>query len=188
MVLPVVKYGTPVLRQKGAGIEAVTPAIRQLIADMFETMYAYKGVGLAAQQVGEALQLTVLDVRGITDRPSTLELNGQPADVDAFMPLVLINPKIKPLGEPVTGPEGCLSFPEIYGDITRPGEVEVEALDGSGEPIFFRCGGLLARAVQHEYDHLHGILFIDRMEKKTKEQIRPELEALLAETKAALKR
>jgi peptide deformylase len=75
-----------------------------------------------------------------------------------------------------TGPEGCLSFPEIYGDITRPGEVEVEALDGSGEPILFRCGGLLARAVQHEYDHLHGILFIDRMEKKTKEQIRPELE------------
>lgn len=188
MVLPVVKYGTPVLRQKGARIEAVTPAVKQLIADMLETMYAYKGVGLAAQQVGQALQLTVLDVRGITDRPSSLQLDGQPAEVDAFMPLVLINPKIKLLGETVTGPEGCLSFPEIYGDITRPAEVEVEALNAAGAPILFRCGGLLSRAVQHEYDHLHGILFIDRMDKKTKEQIRPELEALLAETKAALKR
>src|SRR5207245_4988000 len=113
MILPVVKYGTPVMRQKGARIEGVTPAIRKLIADMFETMYSYKGIGLAAQQVGLALQLTVVDVRGITDRPSSLELNGQPADVASFMPLVLINPEIKPVGKPVSGPEGCLSFPEI---------------------------------------------------------------------------
>ena len=76
MILDVVKYGTPVLRQKGAKIETVTPTIKKLIADMFETMYAHKGVGLAAQQVGLALQLTVIDVRGVTDRPSTLELKG----------------------------------------------------------------------------------------------------------------
>src|SRR6266478_489267 len=107
-MLEVVKYGTPVLRQKGARIETVTPAIKQLIADMFETMYAYKGVGLAAQQVGLALQLTVIDVRGVTDRPSSLELKGASADVHGFMPLVLINPEVKPIGEPVTGPEGCL--------------------------------------------------------------------------------
>ena len=187
MPLAVVKYGTPVLRQKGARIESITPAIKKLAADMLETMYTYKGVGLAAQQVSVARQLTVIDVRGVTDRPSSLELNGQPADVTEFMPLVLINPEVKPSGEPATGPEGCLSFPEIYADITRPDVVDVKALDLEGKPVEFRCGGLLARVVQHELDHLHGILFIDRMDKKTKEELKPELEDLMAETKAALK-
>jgi peptide deformylase len=187
MPLVVVKYGTPVLRQKGARIESITPAIKKLAADMLETMYTYKGVGLAAQQVSVPRQLTVIDVRGVTDRPSSLELNGQPADVTGFMPLVLINPEVKPVGEPATGPEGCLSFPEIYADITRPEAVDVKALDLEGKPVEFRCGGLLARVLQHELDHLHGILFIDRMDKKTKEELRPELETLMAETKAALK-
>lgn len=186
MILEVTKYGNPVLRQKGARIEKITPEIKQLIADMFETMYATKGIGLAAQQVGKALQLTVLDVRGVTDRPSTLELDGKPADVDKFMPLVLINPEIKPLNDPVLGPEGCLSFPELYGDVLRPESVEVKAMNEKGKPIEFRCGGLLARAAQHETDHLNGILFIDRMDRKSKNEIRDELDVLQAETKAAL--
>ena len=187
MPLIVVRYGAPVLRQKGARIEGVTPGIKQLAADMLETMYLYKGIGLAAQQVGQPVQLTVIDVREVTDRPSSLELAGQSADVNAFMPLVLMNPEVKPVGPPATGPEGCLSFPEIYADITRPDVVDVKALNLEGKPIEFRCGGLLARVVQHELDHLHGILFIDRMDKKTKEELRPELERLMAETKAALK-
>ena len=186
MILPVVKYGHPVLRQKGARVESVTLEIKQLIADMFETMYASKGIGLAAQQVGKALQLTVLDLRAVTDRPSTLELKDKPAELDAIMPLVLINPEIKPIGEPVIGPEGCLSFPEMYGDISRPESVEVKALNEKGKSIAFRCGGLLARAVQHEADHLNGILFIDRMDRKTKGELRDELDVLQAETKAAL--
>ena len=186
MILNVVQFGEPVLRKKGARVAVISPDIRRLIDDMLETMYAHKGVGLAAQQVGQALQVTVLDVRGVTDRPSTLELNGQPADVAAFMPVVLINPEVEPVGEPVAGPEGCLSFPEIYADITRPASVDVKALDRDGKPIAFRCGGLLARAIQHEADHLRGILFIDRMDRKTKEELRPELDALQAETKAAL--
>jgi peptide deformylase len=188
MVLTIVKYGTPVLRQKGARVEALTPTIKQLAADMLETMYSYKGIGLAAQQVGLAIQLTVLDIRGVTDRPSSLELDGEPADPHEFMPLVLMNPEISPVGPPVTGPEGCLSFPEIFADITRPDVVDVRALGKTGKPLKFRCGGLLARAIQHETDHLHGILFIDRMEKKTKEELRPELEVLQAETKALLKK
>lgn len=188
MILEVVKYGNPILRQKGARIESIMPDIKHLIADMFETMYATKGIGLAAQQVGKALQLTVIDVRGVTDRPSTLELDGKPADVDKFMPLVLINPEIKPLNDAVLGPEGCLSFPELYGDVLRPESVEVTALNEKGKPITFRCGGLLARAVQHETDHLNGILFIDRMDRKSKNEIRNELEALQAETKTALER
>src|SRR6185437_8416911 len=104
MVLPIVKYGHPVLRKKGERIESITPEIKKLIADMFETMEASHGVGLAAQQIGIAKQLTVIDVRAVTDRPSTLELNGQPAEVDSIMPLVLINPEIKPVSEPVAGP------------------------------------------------------------------------------------
>ena len=190
MLLTVVKYGTPVLRQKGARVAAITPAIKQLIADMLETMYAYKGIGLAAQQVGLALQLTVIDVREVTDRPSALELKGQPADVGGFMPLVLINPEVRPIpgAAEVTGPEGCLSFPEIFAEVTRPETVDVKALDRDGQSIEFRCGGLLARVVQHEADHLHGILFIDRMDKQTKEQLRSDLELLQAETKAQLRK
>jgi peptide deformylase len=186
MILPVVKYGHPALRQKGLRVESITPEIKQLIADMFETMNANKGIGLAAQQVARALQLTVLDLRAVTDRPSTLELNGKPADVSDFMPLVLINPEVQAVGEPLAGPEGCLSFPEIYADISRPESVDVKALNEKGKPVEFRCGGLLARAVQHEIDHLNGILFIDRMDRKTKAELRDELDELQATTKAAL--
>ena len=188
MILPVVKFGHPVLRQKGARIEKITPAIKKLVADMFDTMADYHGVGLAAQQVGEALQLTVIDVRPATERPSTLQLDGQESDPNAFMPLVLINPEVKPVGEPVAGPEGCLSFPEIYGDVKRPESVDVTALNEKGETVHFRCGGLLARAVQHETDHLNGILFIDRMAADVKKGLKPELDDLQAETKAELKK
>jgi peptide deformylase len=188
MILPVVKYGNPVLRKKGERIEVITPEIKSLIADMFETMEASHGVGLAAQQVGRALQLTVIDVREVKDRPSTLELKGKPAEVDKIMPLVLINPEITPVGAPATGGEGCLSFPEIFAEISRPESVDVKALNEKGKVIEFRCGGLLARAVQHETDHLNGILFIDRMERKTKEEFRDDLDALQAATKAELKK
>jgi peptide deformylase len=187
MILPIVKYGHPVLRQKGARIERVTPEIRGLIEDMLETMRTAAGVGLAAQQVGQALQLAVLDVRGVQDRPSTLQVGGRDVPPSDLMPLALLNPEFRPVGEPVAGPEGCLSFPEIYADITRPESIEVRALNGEGQAVEFRCGGLLARAIQHEYDHLHGILFIDRMDAKTKQELRPELDHLQAETKAALK-
>lgn len=187
MILEIVKYGHPVLRQKGVAIERVTPEIKKLIADMFETMRERHGVGLAAQQIGRALQLTVIDVREVgADRPSTLELKGKPADVDGIMPLVLINPEIKPVGEPATGGEGCLSFPEIFAEITRPEFVDVKALNEKGRAVEFRAGGLLSRAIQHEVDHLNGILFIDRMSKKTKEEIRDELDALQKATKAEL--
>jgi peptide deformylase len=186
VILNVVKYGHPMLRKKGAGIEKVTPEIKKLVADMLETMHEHKGIGLAAQQVGIALQLTVIDVTPVTDRPSSLELKGKPADANEFMPLVLINPVLKPAGASVPGPEGCLSFPEVFADIARPETVEVAALNASGKRVEFRCGGLLARVIQHEVDHLNGILFIDRMDKKTKEELRPELNALQAQTKAEL--
>ena len=187
MVLTVLKYGHPVLRQKGARIERITPEIRHLIEDMIETMKAARGVGLAAQQVGHAVQLAVVDVREVTDRPSTLELDGKPADVASYMPVVLINPEVTAIAPSVAGPEGCLSFPEMYADITRPEAVEVRAMNEKGKAFSFRCGGLLARAVQHELDHLNGILFIDRMTAAAKKELKPELDALQSTTKDALK-
>jgi peptide deformylase len=187
MILKITKYGDPVLRKKGARIAQITPDVSALIANMLETMYAFKGVGLAAQQVGVPLQLTVIDVREVTDRPSTLEIDGKSADPATLMPLVLINPEFTPTADPVSGPEGCLSFPELYAEISRPEQVDVRALNKDGKPIQFRCGGLLARAVQHETDHLHGILFIDRMDRRTKEELQPELDELQAETKAELR-
>ena len=154
---------------------------------MFEAMHAHHGIGLAAQQVGRALQLTVLDIRGVTDRPSTLKLDGQDADPASIMPLILINPTVKPFGEILGAPEGCLSFPEMYGEIERPGQADVRATDLKGKTIEFSCGGLLARAIQHENDHLNGILFIDRMKRDDKDELKAELEDLQAATKAALK-
>ena len=186
MILEVVKFGHPVLRQKGAKVEVFDSDVRRLIADMLDTMYAAKGVGLAAQQVGQALQITVIDVAGVADRPSTIEVDGKPAEIADHMPMVLVNPEIKPTGKDVTGPEGCLSFPEVYAEVVRPEFVEVKALNQKGQPISFRAGGLLSRAVQHEVDHLNAILFIDRMDKKTKEEVRAEIEDIQAETKARL--
>jgi len=188
MILPVVKYGDPVLRTKGKAVEKITPEIKRLVDDMFDTMHDAAGVGLAAQQVGQALQLTVIDVRAVKDRPSTMEVDGKSVDVTEHMPLVLINPKITPFGDPAKGPEGCLSFPEVYADITRPESVEVEATDAEGKTVRFKAGGLLSRAVQHEVDHLNGILFIDRMASETKAEIKDEIDALQAETKELLKK
>jgi peptide deformylase len=188
MKFAVVHYGDPILRQRGARIESVDEALREKIAAMFDTMYESHGIGLAAQQVGLALQLAVIDVRGVKDRPSQLWISGQPADVEAFMPLVLINPVIRPTGEPTEGPEGCLSFPEIYGEVRRPAEVEVQAINDRNEPFEFKAGGLLARAIQHEVDHLNGVLFIDRMDSKTRSEVRDEVDTLQAETRKRLKR
>jgi peptide deformylase len=187
MALPIIKYGHPVLRKKGARIERITPELTTLIEEMFDTMHAAAGIGLAAQQVGQALQLTVLDVSAVVDRPSTLEINGQPVNVADHMPMVLINPVVTPVGDrKLAGPEGCLSFPEIFEEITRPEIVDVTALDRHGREFQFRAGGLLARAVQHEVDHLNGILFIDRMATKAKQALKPELDELQAETKRKL--
>jgi peptide deformylase len=127
MILPILEYGDPILRAKGKPIENIEDRIRELAANMIETMHAAHGVGLAAQQVGEALQLTVLDVSLVEDRPSTLKVDGEEVDPKGAMPLVLINPEIELQGATETGVEGCLSFPEITGDIERATSVTVRA-------------------------------------------------------------
>ena len=163
MILEVVKYGCPILRQKGEQISKITPEIKKLIAYMFETMDERHGVGLAAQQIGKALQLTVIDVSDAKDRPSTLELDGKPAELDVLMPLVLINPEIIHTEGKHTQSEGCLSIPDFRENVTRPNQVTVRAQDVKGT-LYEKTGAeLLARAFLHETDHLNGKLYISHL-------------------------
>jgi peptide deformylase len=187
MILPILQYGDPILRAKGKRIDEIDNRIRELAANMIETMHAAHGVGLAAQQVGEALQLTVLDISAVEDRPSTLKLDGKDADPKSAMPLVLINPEIELHGETEIGVEGCLSFPEITGDIERAHSVIVRAQTLEGGTIQIEAGGFLARAIQHEGDHLNGILFIDRLRSAAKAALSSRLRRLQKETRRGIR-
>ena len=139
--------GSPVLRQRAAPVAAVDADVRRLVDDLFETMHAAKGVGLAANQVGVALRVAVVDVG--EDNPP---------------PLVLINPRIVHASETTeTAEEGCLSIPDIFGDVERPATVTLEALDRDGKPYRVELSALKGRAVQHEIDHLDGVLFLDHL-------------------------
>ena len=184
MILSIFQYGDPILRTKGKQIEKIDNHIRELAANMIETMHAAHGVGLAAQQVGKALQLTVLDVSEVEDRASTMKLNGKEVDPKASMPLVLINPEIEVAGGATEiGSEGCLSFPEITGEIERAKSIIVHAQTLEDDKIDIEASGLLARAIQHEVDHLNGILFIDRMNSAAKAALSSRLKRLQKETK-----
>ena len=183
MKLPILQYGDPILREKGKRIEKIDERIRQLTQDMIETMRAANGVGLAAQQVGEALQLTVVDVSQVEDRPSTMKLNGKDVDPRTAMPLVLINPEIKLAGETEFATEACLSFPEISGQIERAKSVIARAQTLEDDRIEIEASGLLGRAIPHEVDHLNGVLFIDRMNSAVKAALSSRLKRMQKETK-----
>ena len=139
--------GSPVLREHAKPVKTVDEDVRQLVEDLFETMRAAKGVGLAANQLGVARRVAVVDV-GDEDPP----------------PLALINPVIVERSEEEeTAEEGCLSIPEIFGDVDRSAGIVVEALDLAGKPFRVEATGYKARAIQHEIDHLDGILFLDHL-------------------------
>ncbi len=187
MRLSILQYGDPILRAKGKRVEKIDQRIRELAQNMIETMHAANGVGLAAPQIGESLQLTVLDVSQVEDRPSTMKVNGRDLDPKGAMPLVLINPQIDLGGEAEMGTEGCLSFPEITGEIERAKSITVRAQNLDGEPIELETTGFLARAIQHEVDHLNGILFIDRMSTAAKTSLSSKLKRLQKETQRGAK-
>jgi peptide deformylase len=178
MKLSILQYGDPILRAKGKRVDEIDDRIRELAANMIETMHAANGVGLAAQQVGEPLQLTVLDISQVEDRPSTMKLNGEEVDPKSAMPIVLINPEISMSAEIEVGTEGCLSFPEVTGEIERAESVVVRAETAEGKTIEIEASGLLARALQHEVDHLNGILFVDRMSSAAKAALSSRLKRL----------
>lgn len=177
MSLEIVQYGHPALRAKGRRIEKIDEKIHQLALDMLDTMVEADGVGLAAQQIGMPIQMCVIDITGVTNRPSVMRIDGKPVDPEAHMPMVLINPEIEPYGREDDGIEGCLSFPGLTNKIKRPASVRVKAQTLDGSLIEFEADGLLARAVQHEHDHLHGILFIDRMTAKDRKRLEEEIES-----------
>jgi len=187
MRLSILQYGNPILRAKGKRIGEIDERIRELARNMVETMHAANGVGLAAQQVGEAIQLTVLDVSQIEDRPTSMKLNGDQIDPKSAMPLVLVNPQVELGRETEMGTEGCLSFPEITGEIGRAKSITVRARNLSGEAIEIETGGFLARAIQHEVDHLNGILFIDRMSSAAKASLASRLKRLQREAQRGAK-
>lgn len=157
MVLKVRKYGDPILRRKAPPIQSITPEIKGLIADMIETMYDQVGIGLAAPQVGIPLRLIVVDDNtGGAARP-------------------LINPAITRQGGRVVAEEGCLSIPGIFAPVERAEWIEVKALDGDGVPVALEAKALLARVIEHEIDHLDGILFIDRLDTVTRDRIKRKI-------------
>ncbi len=188
MLLPIVRYNQPVLRKKGAPVSAFDATLRKLADDMVETMHEAEGIGLAAQQIGQAIQFCVVDLRPV-EAEFTWELDGRKPPLDLCMPMALANPKITVLpGKDTSYEEGCLSFPGIRGDVIRPDSIRVEFQDLDGTAHVLLCTGLLSRCIQHEADHLNGVLFIDQMAKRILVDLKPELKDLEKETKAAVKK
>ena len=174
MKYSIVTFGDPVLREKASEVGAVTDEIRELAAAMLECMYDAEGVGLAAEQVGRTERMCVIDIPEDAEKQDCVEFNKT-----FEMPLVLVNPIIKERSKKTQrGNEGCLSFPDISVQITRADEVEVEYTNLDGERITRRARGLLARAIQHECDHLDGVLLVDRMSQVQKLSVSGKLKRL----------
>jgi peptide deformylase len=188
MSLPIVHYSDPILRRKGEKVTAFDASLAELSAAMIATMHAANGIGLAAQQIGRAVQICVVDLRPV-EVDFTWELDGAKPPLELFMPLTLVNPELTVVRgtDEYIYEEGCLSFPNIRGDVTRPDAITAKFKDERGVPHVLKCDGLLARCIQHEADHLNGILFIDRMDKKVRTKIDPEIKALAKATRDAAK-
>lgn len=150
---PRISKPSPKLRQKSTPVTSVDRAIRKLVDDMHETMLAENGVGLAAPQIGILKRVVVIHV------PEDYEEEGSPEQT-----LTLINPEVIKAGGNELDFEGCLSFPDLTGEVSRYRWVNVRALDADGKPLRFKARGILARIIQHEIDHLDGVLFFDRMD------------------------
>ncbi len=185
MALPIVHYNDPVLRKKGAKVTVFDASLTRLAEQMLATMHTAAGIGLAAQQVGHAIQLCVVDLRG-AKADYNWELDGSKPPKELFMPIVLVNPVVIFLpSDEFVYEEGCLSFPDIRGDVPRPDAIRVTYQDLQSTPHMLVCDDLLARCIQHEVDHLNGTLFIDRMDKKVRVTIDPDIKALAKRTKDA---
>lgn len=156
-VLKVRKYGDPVLRRRAASVDEITPEIRKTVDDMIETMYDEVGIGLAAPQVGIGFRLIVV------------------ADEETRRARALVNPVIVDQSGQTTAEEGCLSLPGIFAQVTRAAWVKVEARDLAGIPVTIEGRGLLSRVLQHELDHLDGILFIDRLDPVARDRIKRKI-------------
>lgn len=170
----IVIYGHPTLRVKATPVTQVDDRIRQLARDMLETMYAHEGIGLAAEQIGRTERVCVIDVTGGKPRAGR---EAEPAPA-VPMPVVMLNPTITARDGEQTGPEGCLSFPEVFVSIRRAQNVHVTYMDLDGRTCEADASGLFARAIQHELDHLDGVLLVDRMSVAQKLAVAGKLKRL----------
>ncbi len=186
MPLRIVHYNEPVLRRKGEKVVAFDANLAALVAEMITAMHRAEGIGLAAQQVGRALKVCVVDLRD-SDAEFTWELDGKRLPIDLFMPMALVNPQVTIAAgtKETVFEEGCLSFPKIRGDIVRPDAITVKFQDERGGAHTLKCDGLFSRCIQHEVDHLNGVLFIERMDKKVRAGLNEAVKTLAKETKAA---
>ena len=176
-MLEITKLGHPVLRAKAELVAQIDEPLRRLADDMLEAMYAHDGCGLAGNQVGVARRIIVIDTREAKKRPSVLRIGGKSRPVHKHMPMVLINPELDFGPGTESGSEACLSIPGVAGDVDRAPMVRLRALDLDGNKVEFEAEGLLSRALQHEVDHLDGILFIDRLDAEQRQRVAEELQA-----------
>lgn len=179
MSLRITIYGEAVLRQKAAKVEAFTPELKKLAQDMLVSMAAANGVGLAAEQVGETCAMCVIDVPKDCERKECVDFNAS-----IPMPLVMVNPKITASEGKQRNEEGCLSFPDIGAPITRAMQVTARYQDLDGAEHEITARGLLARAIQHELDHLDGVLLVDRMSQLQRVAVAGQLKRLQKQAKA----
>ena len=178
MIREIVIFGDPVLRKKCDLVKNFSEDINSLVDDMLETMVFAEGIGLAAPQIGVPMQLAVVDVSHDPECISYLRVDGKDVDLLDMMPLIFVNPELEFDGEKDVMSEGCLSFPEIRGEVTRPDEVKAKVQLINGNTVTIETDGLLSRAIQHETDHLNGILFIDRMSAATKIALRGKVKKM----------
>jgi peptide deformylase len=181
MVLEITQYGNPVLRKKCRPVTEVDEVLQQLADDMVETMLDANGVGLAAPQVGQDIRMAVVDVAHDPDCVSFLKVNGEDAKMEDIMPLVFINPELELDGPRESESEGCLSIHDIRANVRRPSIIKAKLPLLDGSVIELETDGLLARAIQHEVDHLNGILFVDRISPAAKVSIKRKLRRLAAQ-------
>ncbi len=178
-------YGDPILRTRGEAVREFGPPLVAIGEAMIKTMHKANGIGLAAPQFGLALQLFVVDV---DDPEHPIILDGKKVPADLVMPLVLANPKLTILEGPAKiCSEGCLSFPGITGEVERIEKVRVDYSDTEGKPHALEAQGLLARCLQHEFDHCQGVLFIDRMTRAHQILVASKVKKLQRQTAAELK-
>lgn len=184
MLLSITQYGNPVLRAVSAPVEHVDEAIVALANNMIETMYAANGIGLAAPQVGENLRMVVIDIpedekeEEEKSEPEMATVNGELRPIRELMPLVFINPTLEPYGKECPFTEGCLSVRNIRANVSRPERVKATLPQLDGSVLEIDCGGLLARCLQHECDHLDGFLFTDRVSSAGKITLAKKLKKL----------
>lgn len=184
MLLPIVQYGDPMLRKQCKPVGTTDAALTELVGSMLETMADANGVGLAAPQIGEDLQLAVIDVSHDPECVSYLRVNGKDAEIPDIMPLVFINPTLEYGQEKEIDFEGCLSIEGIRYEVRRPMDVKATLTQLDGTTLVIETDGLLSRALQHEIDHLNGILFVDRLSAVGKVSVKNRLKRLLADKQA----